>query len=68
MFLCLGATPITPNINTTFIATIATTVIEAIIQEVVKDSYKNSKEWLQMHLYVFTILLGTAGVSSRAEF
>lgn len=64
MFLCLGATPITPNINTTFIAVIATKVFEAIIQELAKDFYENLKEWMQMYLYDVIILFGTAGVFS----
>ena len=68
MFLCLGATPLIPNINITFIAFIATTVLEAIIQELVKDSYEILKEWMPMYLYNSIILLGTAGISSRAEF
>lgn len=68
MFLCLGATPLIPNINTALVAIIATAMIEAIIQELVKDFYKILKEWMQMCIYDSIILLGTAGISSRAEF
>lgn len=68
MFLCLGATPLIPNINIALIAFIAPIVLEAIIQELVKDFYEILKEWMTMYSYDYIILLGTAGISSRAEF
>lgn len=61
MFLCVGATPILPDINTTSIVIIASTFWEVIIQDSFKKFYLHLEEWMPMFDNNFIILLGTAG-------
>ena len=58
MFLCLGSTPILPNISITPLVFMLSAFAEAIIQESAKELLK---EWVPMFSAFPVILLGTLG-------
>ena len=61
MFLCLGSTPILPDIFISLLAFILSSLVQVMMQEFINNIYLILKEWMDMSYNYQVILLGTAG-------
>ena len=61
MFLCLGSTPILPDIFISPLAFILSSLVQVIMQELINNIYLILKEWMDMSYNYQVVLLGTAG-------